>query len=58
MTMIDAPGATRGSTEFVQVRRSSIRGLKFIECTTGPKNPAALAATGVNDSGYRGVLQP
>jgi hypothetical protein len=58
MTMIDAPGTTLGSTELVQVRKSSIRDLKFIECTTGPKNLAALAATGVNDSGYRGVLQP
>ena len=46
-----APGASLESTGGVHVRRSLIRDLKCIECNTGPENRAALAASGVNDSG-------
>ena len=58
MTMMGAPEFARESTGAEHVRRSSIRELKSIECKTGPENPASLAATGVNNSGYRGLLQP
>jgi hypothetical protein len=56
--MMGAPGASLESTDVVHARRSSIRDLKCIECNTGPENRAALAASGVNDSGYCGLLQP
>jgi hypothetical protein len=58
MIMMGVPGAVRELVVVVHVSSSSIRDLKSIEWKTGPENPAALAVTGVNDSGNRGLLQP